>query len=239
MAVDHPLSPGGITHALLDTNALLPPRLSDILVDLCLQGLFSARWTVDIEAEFLHNWPRVVAGQRKRGSVPSAKQAAIEQAGAARRLACFKGAIAEHEILGHDNPAVLASVPSAVNPGDKHVAAAGLVLLNYAQEFNVNDKVYIVSNNLRHLAVSDMAQLGVFVVSPGQFIDSLAQADSDRVGLALHNSVGSLEDPPYTREQLLDALLLHGAEQTVQHFAAAWDVKLPWKGPTRQPSRTK
>ena len=239
MAVDHPLSPGGITHALLDTNALLPPRLSDILFDLCLQGLFSARWTVDIEAEFLRNWPRVVAKQRKAGSAPFATQAAIEQAKAARRLACFKGAVLEHEVFGHDNPAVLASVPSAVNPGDKHVAAAGLVLLSYGQEFNVNDKVNIVSNNLHHLAASDMAQLGVSVVSPGGFIDSLARADSNRVGLALGNSIGSLKDPPYTREQLLDALLLHGAEKTVQHFAAAWGVKLPSKDPVRRPSRGK
>jgi hypothetical protein len=34
MANDHPLSPGGITHALLDANVLLPPRLSDALLDL-------------------------------------------------------------------------------------------------------------------------------------------------------------------------------------------------------------
>lgn len=88
MAADHPLSPGGVTHALLDTNALLPPRLSDVLFDLCLQGLFTAKWTLDIETEFLRNWPKVVARQRGATSAASAKQAAIEQAKARRRLAC-------------------------------------------------------------------------------------------------------------------------------------------------------
>jgi hypothetical protein len=38
MAISHPLSPGGETHVLLDANVLLPPRLSDILPDLCLEG---------------------------------------------------------------------------------------------------------------------------------------------------------------------------------------------------------
>jgi hypothetical protein len=38
------LSPGGKTLALLDTNALLPPRLSDILFDMCLERLYCPRW---------------------------------------------------------------------------------------------------------------------------------------------------------------------------------------------------
>lgn len=233
MATDHPLSPGGITHALLDANTLLPPRLSDVLFDLCLEGLFSARWTIDIEAEFLRNWPRVAAKAGKNGSPPSARQSTIDTANAEKRLVCYKGAVAEHEIFGHDNPSVLATVPGAVHPEDKHVAAAGLVLLSYAQQFNDNDRVFIVSSNLKHLAVTDMALLGVSVVSPGEFIDSLAKADSTRVGLALERSVSSLANPPCTRELLLNALLLHGAKDTVHHFAEAWGVKPPSEPTTR------
>src|SRR5471030_2476928 len=80
MATDHPLSPGGITHALLDANVLLPPRLSDVIFDLCLEGLFSARWSVEIEAEFLRHWPLVVARAAKSGAVRYAPQNTIEQA---------------------------------------------------------------------------------------------------------------------------------------------------------------
>jgi len=39
----------------------LPPRLSDVMFDLFLMGLFSARWSSEIEQEFVRNWPRVVA----------------------------------------------------------------------------------------------------------------------------------------------------------------------------------
>jgi hypothetical protein len=102
---NHPLSPGGITHAVLDANVLLPPRLSDVLFDLCLEGLFSARWSIDIENEFLRNWARVVAKAGKGGkggSIRSVQQDTVEMAKAQKRLVCYKGAVAEHEIFGHD-----------------------------------------------------------------------------------------------------------------------------------------
>lgn len=163
-----------------------------------------------------------------------AGQTIAEEKKAEKRLACYKGAVAEHAVFGHDNPAMLDKVPSAVDPRDKHVAAAGLVLLNYALQFNEKDKVFIVSSNLKHLAVPDMAQLGVGVVSPGQFIDNLAQADSARVGRALNNCVGSLDNPPCTRALLLDALLLHGARKTVQHFSREWGVTPALTGARRK-----
>lgn len=118
-------------------------------------------------------------------------------------------------------------VPHAVYAADKHVAAAGLVLLDYARQFNARDKVYILSSNLKHLAPVDMKRLGIEVVSPGKFIDDLTLVDSARVDSALNKSVGSLKNPPYTRQLLLGALLVHGAKSTVQYFARAWGERLP------------
>ena len=48
---DQPLSPGDDTLVVLDTCALLPPRLSDVLFDLALEGLYLPHWTAEIEAE--------------------------------------------------------------------------------------------------------------------------------------------------------------------------------------------
>lgn len=214
MANDHPLSPGGLTHALLDTNVLLPPRLSDVLFDLCLEGLFSARWSADIEKEFLRNWPRVAAGVTEAMPAQAVK--------AKRRMECYKAAIREHEIFGHEMPSVLARVPATVHADDKHVAAAALVLRDYA--LPGNDKVYIVSSNLRDLAVADMKRLGIAVITPGKFIDSLTQANSTRVGLGLDRCVDSLKNSPYTRARILEALLIHGAKTTARHFGQAWGV---------------
>lgn len=212
----HPLSPGSTTYALLDANVLLPPRLSDILFDLCLQGLFSARWSNQIEAEFILNWAKVAVRSRESGSTDA------EIVKAEQRLACYKGAVHGHQVFGHDHPSVLARVPVRVNVGDKHVAAAALVLQDYAQADGGGDKIFIISSNLKHLAVLDMARLGVSVVSPGAFIDSLLKADHRRVRLALEKSIDSLKSPPYTKARLLEVLRIHGAHATVTFFAGLW-----------------
>lgn len=223
MAVGHPLSPGGATHVLLDANVLLPPRLSDILFDLCLEGLFWARWSAEIETEFLRNWPKVAIGA---SGARSAQQFAAEAVKAGKRLQSYKRAVPGHEIMGHQAPPVLARIPTAVNVGDRHVAAAALVLLDLALQDNANDKVIVVSSNLKDLAVTDMRRLDIQIVAPGKFIDSLTRADSARVGSALERCVNSLTNPRYTRARLLQALQVHGARATARHFATVWGGKV-------------
>lgn len=39
-AVGHPLSPGATTWAVLDANAMIPPRLGDMLFDMNEMGLY-------------------------------------------------------------------------------------------------------------------------------------------------------------------------------------------------------
>jgi hypothetical protein len=64
----HPLTPGGNTLVIFDTCVLLPSRLSDVLFDLMLEGLYFAYWTGDVEAEFLRNWPQVHPDASKSGA---------------------------------------------------------------------------------------------------------------------------------------------------------------------------
>lgn len=63
MSIDHPLSPGGSTLAVLDANVLLPPRLSDILFDMFMVGLYYPRWTQTIEGEFIRNFGAVALAE--------------------------------------------------------------------------------------------------------------------------------------------------------------------------------
>jgi hypothetical protein len=92
----HPLSPGGNTLVILDTCVLLPSRLSDVLFDLMLEGLYFAYWTGDVEAEFLRNWPQVHPDASKSG---------------AKRLKAFQRATNNgHLITGYDDTAGVRSV---------------------------------------------------------------------------------------------------------------------------------
>lgn len=178
--MNHPLSPGGITHALLDANVLLPPRLSDVLFDLCLEGLFSARWNatkaLSVDMKFL--------------------------------------AMREPRYWQEFQQRCMSVTSMSPQP---HWSCS---ITRYKATPKI--KSISVSSNLRDLAVTEMKRLGIVVATPGNFIDSLAQADGVRVGLALDRCVNSLKNPPYTRARILEALLFHGAKATARHFARAW-----------------
>jgi len=219
--IDHPLSPGGCTLAVLDANALLPPRLSDLLFDLFLGGLYLPRWTQAIEAEFIKNFGAVVLAKTaaERTAIRGAPPGPEHVAKAEHRLRCFRSAVGpEYEVLLYDKPVYKKMAPPTVNAGDIHVASAALVLNTLAQEEGTADKVFIVSDNLKHLAVKDMAAIGIGVVSPGKFIDKLNEAAPARVQIALMKTVNDLTAPLYTQQDVLMLLVTHGARETANSF---------------------
>ena len=206
---DHPLSPGGDTLVVLDTCALLPPRLSDVLFDLALEGLYLPHWTAEIEVEFLRNFQTATG--------------AASADGGARRLRAFRGAACmRHEVFGHMDPVALGQVPAAIDEKDVHVASAALMLAR-ATDPSI-DKVLLVTANLDDLSPAALSGLGVAALSPGAFIDALHGAAPARVERALAATITDLKDPPYTAAELLGALALHGAVATVKALSKAWGV---------------
>lgn len=226
--VDVGLPKGNSTYAVLDANVLLPPRLSDVLFDLYLSGFYLPRWTQDIEVEFERNWTQVKTGLK--GSALLAYKASIDAIEdtlqARKRLSAFRNAVGvEWEILGHDSTNIRNQVPAKVHKGDIHVVAAAIQLKSVqAAEGYQSDKVIIVSSNLKHLAVKETARLGIDVIHPGAFIDQLFASDCERVEVALTKSLKDLKNPPYTQAELLEALALHGPNNTVKHFKMYWNV---------------
>ncbi len=146
-----------------------------------------------------------------------------------QRLQAYRGAVGdEYELLGHDAKHIVQQVPAKVNRGDTHVVAAAILMKHLlATEGAPSDKVFIVSSNTKHLAVKDVAGLGIEVITPGAFIDMVTQADSTRMAQALDRTVSDLSTPPYTKSEILGALQLHGANATVAQMRQAWGVSLP------------
>ena len=198
----HPLSPGGNTLVILDTCVLLPSRLSDVLFDLMLEGLYFAYWTGDVEAEFLRNWPQVHPDASKSGG---------------KRLKAFQRATNNgHLITGYDDKAFMDCVPARVHDNDRHLIAAALVMVNGLDEEDepALHKVMIISDNTKHLAVADTRKLGIEVIKAGAFVDRLFDAAPARVSQAIAKSISDLTKPPYTVGELVAALRLHGAKAT-------------------------
>ena len=208
----HPLSPGGTTLVVLDACVLLPSRLPDVLFDLMLEGLYFAYWTNDVEAEFLRNWPAVHPDASKSGS---------------KRLQAFQRATNNgHLITGYDDEVFMSRVPARVQKNDRHLVAAALVMANGLDEEDDPGlhKVMIVSDNTKHLAFADTCKLGIEVIKAGAFLDRLFEADSQRASHAILNSLNDLKKPPYTQEEMLGALRLHGAMVVVKGLKDSWGL---------------
>jgi hypothetical protein len=224
--VNQALSPKGKTLAILDANVLLPPRLSDILFDLFLEGLYLPRWTASIEAEFIKHFGHIVLAKDKNQSktIKAAPPDPEHIAKAKNRLHCFRSAVGpQFEVLLYDSPSYEKQVPQKVNAGDVHVASAALVLQALSKEQGCVDKVFIVSNNLAHLAVKEMMAIGIHVTSPGAFIDALNKAAPRAVERALLKTINDLQAPPFTRTDMLRLLVLHKAKESADFYANKWN----------------
>ena len=196
----HPLSPGGNTLVVLDTCVLLPSRLSDVLFDLMLEGLYFAYWTADVEAEFLRNWLHVHPDAPKSG---------------AKRLKAFQRATNNgHLITGYGDNAFVSRVPARVHENDRHLIAAALVLAHGLDEEDdpAKHNVMVVSDNTKHLAVNDTRKLGIEVIKAGAFLDCMFEAAPPRTSQAIAKSLTDLAKPPYSRSELTAALRLNGAK---------------------------
>lgn len=210
---DHPLSPGGNTLVILDACVLLPSRLSDVLFDLILEGLYFAYWTGDVEAEFLRNWPVVHPAAAASGP---------------KRLQAFQRATRHgHLITGYSEEVFMSRVAARVQNNDRHLVAAALVMANGLDEEDdaALHRVLIVSDNTKHLAVADTKKLGIEVMKAGAFLDRLFEADPHRCCQAVSKSLSDLKKPPYSREEMLSALRLHGARTTAAGLAQSWGIE--------------
>jgi hypothetical protein len=83
--------------------------------------------------------------------------------------------------------------------------------------------IYVVSANTKHLAAKQMLTHGIIVIKPGPFIDLLYQNVPSKVVRAMKHVINDLKDPPYTVNQLIAVLKLHGAKQTAAALAALQD----------------
>lgn len=133
------------TLVVLDICVLMPLRLSDVLMDLRLEQLFSLHWTAEIEAEYLKNM------QTAFGFT----QAAVEG-----RLRAMRRRCPEWDVFV--SAQALARVPDKVDAKDRHIAAAALDLRRFVED--ESDKttydVFLVTDNVRHFAKAEMGKLG-------------------------------------------------------------------------------
>ncbi|MDZ5458600.1 PIN domain-containing protein [Azohydromonas lata] len=198
------------TLVLLDTCVLMPPRLSDVLMDLRAQRLFSLHWSGEIEAEYVRNMQAVLG---------------FEKTAVLRRLAAMKRCCPEWQVPVAQRD--MSAVPASVDAKDRHVAAAALALRRYADEEGDPEaacSVFLVTFNTADMAVRPMGTKGVKVLRPGAFLDLVYDMHPEPSALAVQQAARDLKHPPYTLAELLGALHGHGAKGLVKRLAALWGL---------------
>ena len=200
------------TLVVLDTCVLMKARVSDVLMDLRAESLFSAHWSESIDEEFLRNMQE---GFR------------VWEVGARRRLLAVKARCPESEVFMTSED--FQRVPEQVDPKDRHVAAATLALRHAADKDQEDEDepacdVILVTDNVKDLAKKEMAKLGVRVMRAGAFLNEVYAAEPAAATRAVQQAAKDLKKPPYTVPELLHALRAQGAKKMVAQMAKALGV---------------
>lgn len=177
--------------AVLDACVLYPAPLRDLLLHLSCEGLFHARWTDEIHDE----WIRNLLLNR-----PDLKP---EQLQRTREL--MNRAVPDCVITGYHK---LISSLSLPDPHDRHVLAAAIR----------GKAEVIVTFNKKDFPVGVLAEFGIRVQNPDQFICDLISQDGTAVCHALHAQRTLLKKPPITIKELLSTLERTGLPLTVSQL---------------------
>lgn len=184
--------------ALLDACVLYPLATTDALLSLATAGLFAAKWTARIEAEW------IAALEERRPDLKCRLDARRDQ---------MREAVPDWEI---PESAWLACVGGLrlPDPGDVHVLAAALA--GHAD--------CIVTANLKDFPAEAVSPLGIEVIHPDQFI--VAQWDLDQlVAVAAFKRMRARwKKPQATAEDFANAMERGGLPATAQRLRDALEL---------------
>jgi hypothetical protein len=184
--------------AFLDACILHPTTTADVLVSLAVQGLFAAKWSRTVEAEWMNSVVRVrpeLAGRLDK------------------RRDHMRQALPDWEVpLDQFQPLI----PSLVLPDldDRHVLAAAIA--GHAD--------CIVTANLKDFPAAVLAPHGIEALHPDDFV--VMQLDLDPVAslTALKAMRARMRNPPRSPEEFLGLLERTGLALTAQRLRDAIDL---------------
>ena len=128
--------------ALLDANVLFPKLQCDALLSLAHAGLYAAKWSVDIEREWMAS---------RLGKFPGSQEANAQKAKA------MTESIPDCMVTGYEDFIGSLKLP---DPHDRHVLAAAIV--GHADA--------IVTNNVKDFPLETLAAHDIDLQTPDQFI---------------------------------------------------------------------
>lgn len=175
---------------VFDANVLFSIRLTSLLMELAMGGLFRARWSSQIHEE----WMRAVAEER---------QIPIETL-AARRDA-MNEAVLDACITGHEDLIDALTLP---DPNDRHVLAAAIRCGASA----------IVTFNERDFPAAVLAPKGIYTRHPDDFILDVDGIDPGTLIDAARADLAHYQNPTLEVDYYIDGLRKCGVPKTAAYL---------------------
>jgi len=168
---------------IYDACVLYPAPLRDFLIRLATTGLFAARWSDQIHAEWIRN--------------VRSKRPDLDPAQLKRTRQLMNQAVPDCLVTGYEQLIPALDLPDT---SDRHVLAAAIA--SHAQ--------MIVTFNLRDFPSEELEQFGVEVIHPDRFIECQMDLREAAVIQAARDQRRSLRRPVKTAEEFLDTLAAQG-----------------------------
>lgn len=184
---------------VIDACALYPYSLRDTLLRLAEAEFYDLYWSDEILAETERCLVEVYGASEEA----AAKHIAVMKE-------AFDGAVVRAEQIERLIPAM------TNDEGDRHVLAA-------AQAIGAEQ---IVTFNLRHFGEEHTGPLGIEAIHPDEFLLNQLSLDGPVVVNVLHKQAAAFVNPPWTFEELLNALrdsvpkFVGGVEALLQELRA-------------------
>lgn len=182
--------------ALLDANVLFPKLQCDALLSLAHAGLYAAKWSADIEREWL---------EARAIKFPDSDQANRDKA----RAMC--DAIPDCMVVGYEAFIDCLQLP---DPNDRHVLAAAIV--GHADA--------IVTNNLGDFPLEVLGRHCIDVQTPDQFIVNQLTLHSAQALNALRQMRMRWNNPAHTAQTMAHLFEARGMPLTALHLLDRLDA---------------
>jgi len=176
---------------VFDACVLYPAPLRDLLAQLALHDIFSARWTDAIHDEWISNLLE---------SSPDLSREALE-----RTRSLMNSHVRDSLVTGYEGLIPGLSLP---DENDRHVLAAAI-------RCNADA---IITFNLRDFPVSNLEPFGLVAIHPDEFVANELELHEAVVCEAVKIVRSRLKSPPKTVEAYLATLERQVLTQTVSDF---------------------
>lgn len=165
--------------ALYDACVLYPMTIRDLLMQLTTTSLFRARWTREIQDEWVRNLLR--------------NRPELDQEKLARTQALMNAAV--RDCLVEDYQPLIESI-SLPDPDDRHVVAAAIKA----------GADVIVTYNVKDFPAASLALHGIEAQHPDEFLSHALDLGQGAVCEAVKRCRGRSKNPPYSVEEYFTLL---------------------------------